>query len=194
MVSGLDQQTVEALIAASSRYDFVLVPGRYDSSPDHWQSCWQRQLPIWQRLVQRNWDEPDIDRWVGSIRRQRAQHARPAVLVGHSLGALASCCVAVDYPELIAGIVLVAPAEPSKFEVEERVPTVDLRVPSMLVASRNDPFMSFRRAEHWASVWHSDLVDIGEAGHINAESGFGRWPYGLEVVRRLVEKMDRCPA
>ena len=85
---------------------------------------------------------------------------------------------------------LVAPAEPGKFEVEERIPTRDLGVPSMLVASRNDPFMSFRRAEHWASIWHSELVDIGEAGHINAESGFGGWPYGLNVVRRLVNKVD----
>jgi len=192
MVSRINPQTAEILVAAADRYDFVLVPGRYDSSPDHWQSCWQQQLPIWQRLVQRNWDEPDIDRWVGSIRRLLVQQSKPALLVGHSLGALASCCVAIDYPELVAGIVLVAPAEPSKFEVEERVPAVDLGVPSLLVASRNDPFMSFRRAEHWASIWHSDLVDIGEAGHINAESGFGRWPYGLEVVRMLVEKADQA--
>lgn len=184
-------ETADALALAATRYALVLVPGRYDSSEDHWQSCWQRQLPIWHRLTQRNWEEPDIDRWVGSIRRLLAQHPRPAILVGHSLGALAACCVAVDHPGLVAGIMLVAPAEPSKFEVDERVPTGDLGVPSMLVASRNDPFMSFRRAEHWASVWHSELVDIGEAGHINAESGFGRWPYGLEVVRELVARTDR---
>lgn len=192
MVSRLCPQTAKTLTAAASRYDFVLVPGRYDSSPDHWQSCWQQQLPIWQRIVQKNWDEPDIDRWVGSIKRQRMQHTKPALLVGHSLGALASCCVAIDYPELIAGIMLVAPAEPSKFEVDERVPMADLKLPSLLVASRNDPFMSFNRAEYWASVWQSELVDIGEAGHINAESGFGRWPYGLEIVRMLLEKVDRA--
>ena len=190
MVSRAYLETAEALTAAAARYEFVLVPGRYDSGHDHWQSCWERQLPIWHRLVQRNWDEPDIDRWGGSIRRLVAQYTRPAILVGHSLGALASCCVAVDHPELIAGVMLVAPAEPGKFEVEERIPTRDLGVPSMLVASRNDPFMSFRRAEHWASIWHSELVDIGEAGHINAESGFGGWPYGLNVVRRLVNKVD----
>lgn len=185
-------ETVELLTAARSRYEFVLIPGRYDSSHDHWQSCWERQVPIWHRLVQRNWDEPDIDRWVGSTRRLLAQQKRRAILVGHSLGALASCCVAVDHPEFVAGIMLVAPAEPSKFEAEERIPTVDLGVPSMLVASRNDPFMSFHRAEYWASVWQSELVDIGEAGHINTESGFGNWPYGLEVVRALVTKVDKA--
>jgi hypothetical protein len=194
MVSRALLETAEILTAATSRYEFVLVPGRYDSSQDHWQSCWQRQLPIWHRLSQRNWDEPDIERWVGSIRRLLAQRPRRAILVGHSLGALASCCVAVDHPGLVAGIMLVAPAEPDKFEVEDRIPIGDLGVPSVLVASRNDPFMSFRRAEYWAAVWHSALVDIGEAGHINAESGFGRWPYGLEVVRMLVNKVDAASA
>ena len=192
MVSRAFSENAEILVTAASRYEFVLVPGRYDSSYDHWQSCWGRQLPIWHRVVQRNWDEPDIDRWVGSIRRLLAPHKRRAILVGHSLGALASCCVAVDYPELVAGLMLVAPAEPSKFEAEERIPICDLGVPSMLVASRNDPFMSFRRAEYWASIWHSELVDIGEAGHINTESGFGSWPYGLEVVRMLVKKVDQA--
>jgi len=52
--------------------------------------------------------------------------------------------------------------------------------------------MSFHRAEYWASVWQSELVDIGEAGHINTESGFGNWPYGLEVVRALVTKVDKA--
>ncbi|MDR3414506.1 MAG: alpha/beta hydrolase [Formivibrio sp.] len=192
MESRVLSQTEETLIAAASRYEFVLIPGRYDSSQDHWQSYWQNQLPIWQRLTQRNWNDPDIERWIGSLRRLLAPCKRRAILVGHSLGALASCCVAVDHPDLVAGLMLVAPAEPGKFEVEDRVPVHDLGVPSILVASHNDPFMSLSRAEHWASVWRSDLVDIGEAGHINVESGFGRWPYGLEIIRMLVEKADQA--
>ena len=68
---------------------------------------------------------------------------------------------------------LVAPAEPARFDAEDDVPECALGVPSVLVASRNDPFMSFARAEHWARVWHSELVDLGDAGHVNVESGFG---------------------
>jgi predicted alpha/beta hydrolase family esterase len=123
-----------------------------------------------------------------------AQCTRPALLVGHSLGALASSCLAHEAPLQVGGVMLVAPAEPTRFYAEDDVPACALGVPSLLVASRNDPFMDFARAEHWARVWGSELVDLGDAGHINVESGFGAWTFGKEVLRRLVEKADAAPA
>ena len=85
---------------------------------------------------------------------------------------------------------LVAPAEPAKFHAEDAVPGRALGVPSVVIASHDDPFMSFERAQHWAAVWGSELVDLGEAGHINAESGFGPWPFGLRLLARLAGKAD----
>ncbi|MDR3372084.1 MAG: alpha/beta hydrolase, partial [Ancalomicrobiaceae bacterium] len=55
----------------------------------------------------------------------------------------------------------------------------------IVAASRNDPIMRFDRAEHWCRIWKADLVDVGDAGHINAEAGFGPWPHGLEVLAGL---------
>lgn len=190
MKSSYHQETDQALEAAAERYDFVLVPGLHDSGPEHWQTCWQNHQPFWRRVVQRNWNTPDIDLWISSITRLLLRCPRPAILVGHSFGALASCCVAVELPEQVAGLMLVAPAEPMKFEIEDRVPTRDLGIPSMLVASHNDPLMRFSRASEWAAIWHSNLVDIGEAGHINVESGFGPWRYGLDVLLELVQQID----
>jgi uncharacterized protein len=184
-------RTEEALLAAASRYDFVLVPGRYNSGELHWQSIWERELPIWKRISQRNWNDADIHRWVGSLRRLLTQSSRPAVLVGHSLGALASCCIALESPAAVAGLMLVAPAEPEKFHAEDDVPVGRLGVPGVLVASHNDPFMSFPRAEHWAATWGCDLVDLGDAGHINVEAGFGAWAFGKIVLRELVERAGR---
>lgn len=177
----------ESLRAAAQRFDFVLVPGRFNSGIDHWQSIWERELPIWKRVTQSNWNDPDTHRLNGSLRRLLAQSPRPALLVGHSLGALASVCLAAEMPQKVAGVMLVAPAEPTKFHAEDDVPTQHLGVPSMLVASHTDPFMSFERAEYWAGVWGSALVDLGEAGHINVDSGFGTWSFGLEVLCRLVQ-------
>jgi uncharacterized protein len=186
----VQHETEQALRAAADRYAFVLVPGRYNSGDMHWQSIWERELPIWKRIEQRNWSDADIQRWMGSIRRMLADCARPALLVGHSLGALASCAVAVELPARVAGLLLVAPAEPSRFEAEDAVPEHPLGVPSTVAASRNDPFMSFPRAEHWAATWGSELVDLGDAGHINAESGFGPWWFGRELLARLAGKAD----
>jgi hypothetical protein len=183
-------RTEASLLAAASRYDFVLVPGHFNSGPGHWQTVWEQELPIWKRVAQRSWDDADIHRWIGSLRRLLAPCRRPALLVGHSLGALASCCVANELPAAVGGVMLVAPAEPVRFHAEDVVPEGELCTPSTLVASRNDPFMSFARAEHWAAVWHSELVDLGDAGHINVESGFGAWTFGKEVLLRLVERVD----
>lgn len=187
-------RTEAALLAAASRYDFVLVPGHFNSGTEHWQSIWEQDLPIWRRVVQRDWSDADIHRWTGSLRRLLAQCARPALLVGHSLGALASCRMAIDMPAAVGGLMLVAPAEPARFHAEDDVPACALGVPSVVVASRNDPYMSFARAEHWAAVWRSELVDLGDAGHINVESGFGAWTYGKEVLLQLVEKVDASAA
>jgi predicted alpha/beta hydrolase family esterase len=180
----------DVLREAASRFTFVLVPGRYNSGPEHWQSIWERELPLWRRIEQRNWDDPDIHRWAGSIGRALARSPRPALLAGHSLGALASCLAAVEMPGRIAGLLLVAPAEPSRFDAQDDVPARALGVPSLLVASRDDPFLSLGRAEHWAGVWGSELVDLGDAGHINAESGFGPWRFGRELMARLVARAD----
>jgi predicted alpha/beta hydrolase family esterase len=181
----------EALTEASLRFDFVLVPGLYDSGAEHWQSYWQKRNDFWLRIGQRNWNNPDIELWISAIRRLLAARNRPAILVGHSFGALASCCVAADATKNIAGLMLVAPAEPAKFEVEDRVPERDLELPCMVVASHNDPIMRFSRAIHWCGIWGGDLIDLGDAGHINAEAGFGRWPYGLELLKTLVERIDK---
>jgi uncharacterized protein len=49
----------------------------------------------------------------------------------------------------------------------------------ILVASRNDPYCSYERAEDFAYAWGAVVVDAGESGHINAASGHGPWPEGL---------------
>lgn len=42
------------------------------------------------------------------------------------------------------------------------------------------------RLEDLAANWGSELVNIGPAGHINAEAGFGPWPQGERLLARLL--------
>ncbi|MBW9064988.1 alpha/beta hydrolase [Rhizobium herbae] len=48
-----------------------------------------------------------------------------------------------------------------------------LAFPSLVVSSLNDPQMPCEQCRHYATVWGSDLIDLGHAGQINVASGFG---------------------
>ncbi|MFZ4255712.1 MFS transporter [Raoultella terrigena] len=109
--------------------------------------------------------------------------------VGHSFGALASCRLLQTQQVNVAGLVMVAPAEPAFFGLEEAIQPTMLSVPCILFASKNDPLMPFSRAQYWATCWGGHLIDIGEAGHINSESGYGEWQYGLERLTEFCEQL-----
>lgn len=56
---------------------------------------------------------------------------------------------------------------------------------SVVIASTNDEWVSFDRAQFFAEEWGAELVNVGDKGHINVASGFGEWEEGLELLRRL---------
>jgi predicted alpha/beta hydrolase family esterase len=62
-----------------------------------------------------------------------------------------------------------------------------LPFPSMVVASTDDPYAHIERSRAFAQAWGSRLVEIGDAGHINADRGYGEWPEG----ERLLEEFCR---
>jgi len=53
------------------------------------------------------------------------------------------------------------------------------------VTSSNDEWVSLERARLFAEYWGSAFINIGAAGHINAQSGYGKWTEGLKVLERL---------
>jgi len=69
----------------------LIIPGLGGSGPRHWQSLWHESEPRYQRLVQRNWDEPSLADWVATLDRQVAELAAPVILVAHGL----ACAVVV---------------------------------------------------------------------------------------------------
>jgi predicted alpha/beta hydrolase family esterase len=64
-----------------------------------------------------------------------------------------------------------------------------LPFPSVTIASRNDSFCEFEKAEEMAADWGSLFMDAGESGHLNHESGHGPWPEGLMVFARFMAKL-----
>lgn len=172
----------------------LVIPGLCDSGPGHWQTWLQGQYRDALRVQQADWHTPDLRRWAGRIGQVLARHPRTAwIAVAHSFGCLALARHLLEQPAVPDGpglraALLVAPAEPAKFGVEALLPQHGLRLPSTLVGSRTDPWMTLERARLWAERWGSRFVDLGEAGHINVESGHGPWPYGRLLVDRLIRQ------
>lgn len=163
----------------------LIVPGLNGSGPEHWQTWLEGRIPGSIRVHQNDWAEPNLDRWAGALRREVHRAGDRVVIVAHSFGCLAAAQVAFDYRELVAGVMLVAPADPLRFGLDHRLPKTTLGVPVALIASTDDPWMSYRRAAKWADTWDAYLINLGAVGHINVASGFGPWPQGLAIYRSL---------
>lgn len=185
-------------VARSASPPILIVPGLNNSGPAHWQTYWELALPNAERVEQTDWDRPTLGEWMESL--VDAVRRRPgAVIVAHSLGcALVAHLASLRGARGVAGALLVAPADVDGDGPAGRLlqgfgpmPLQPLPFPSMLVASRNDPYMGFAQAEQLAASWGAALADAGHAGHINVDSGHGPWPEGR---RLLAEVLDRVAA
>lgn len=182
----------------------LVIPGLHGSGPGHWQRHWADEVEDVRLIEQDDWDRPTLAAW--SKRVIDAIEAAPgAFLAAHSLGAVLSVHLATTHRDLpIAGLLLVAPADVDRHVVTRPflasfapLPLAPLGHPAIVVASRNDPWMSFERARVLADMWEAGFVDAGKTGHINAESGLGRWDDGLALIERLRRMgggMTRRPA
>ncbi|TWG79659.1 hypothetical protein L602_000600000590 [Cupriavidus gilardii J11] len=193
--TGLAQpSTVFPELAVPAGLAILTVPGLYGSGPDHWQSRWEARFPDWERVVQHDWARPSLHLWAGqvgaTVARRRATAPRGVVLVAHSFGCLAVVYQAALDSTGIAGALLVAPADPDRFGVGPLLPAFRLPFPTVLAASRNDPWIAQRTAFSWGALWGADVHDVGSLGHINAESGLGTWPEGIALLGSLLQRID----
>ena len=182
-----------------SDLDILIIPGLGGSGPDHWQNRWAQKLSTARIIEQADWHNPSHEAWVAAILRAIEASDRPVALIGHSLGAIAAASAINKAPrEKIAAAFLVAPPDldsaalqPGQIDpaFKEKAPQAALKVPGVIVASRNDAFSDYAFAEKLAVLWGLDLADAGDAGHINAESGHGPWPEGLMRLAGLLSKL-----
>jgi hypothetical protein len=195
-------QTVSCAAASADQPDILLVPGLHNSGPGHWQTLWEERLPNARRVDLGRWDDPHRNTWVGKLALAIGRAERPVVLVAHSLGCHvvawwaeyeAAFNAAVRAAELsgVVGALLVAPPDVEDDPVDRRLtrfaplPATPLPFPSIVVASRNDPYASISQVRRIARRWGAQFADAGAIGHANARSGIGEWGFGLEQLQRL---------
>lgn len=176
----------------------LTVPGLDGSGPDHWQTIWEATRENCRRVELGQWSRPHRTSWINQLNLAIRSIDRPVFLAAHSLGCIAvawwAVFEAVDAGRLIAGALLVAPPEIDFFPLDERVtplastPRGRLPFPSILAASGNDPWAGMTMSMRLAQDWGSSFVDVGKAGHINADSGLGGWPEGQALLDRLIDQ------
>ena len=168
----------------------LIVPGRGNSGPGHWQTLVERSLPGTQRVLQADWESPSLEDWSRAIDRAvRALDHRP-LLVAHSFGCLAAAYAQLTLGTPVGASLFVAPADPGRFALPRHQFAQALRQPGLLIASENDPWLAFDQALAFAEDWGIDYVNLGPAGHINIDSGHGRWPFGETIIAPMRQRLD----
>ena len=171
----------------------LILPGWQNSGPDHWQSQWQR-VHGYARVDQHDWQRPLRGDWIARLEDVLLSCTEPAVLVAHSLGCLSAAAWAAHTknPQLVKAALLVAPPDTERDDVRQMLPgwapiaLQALPFASVVFASGNDPFCAFGRAQQFAAAWGAALVAVGDAGHINADSGLGDWPQAHAELGQLM--------
>lgn len=182
----------------------LLIPGYHGSPEGHWQAWLATQLPHSMLLDGIDWEQPVLATWAGRVRELLAEAAQPLTLIAHSFGCLAAVVAAADRPDKVADLILVAPADPARFDflglrssatsahfqLEHALPRRDLQVRGLVIGSRNDPWLQLQKAAQLAQQWQLDFIDAGEVGHVNIESGHGPWLRGLELTQQRQRALD----
>ncbi len=173
----------------------LILPGLFNSGPEHWQTVWERLDPSCQRVLQENWETPSCVDWVATLDRAIGESTADVVLVAHS-----SACAMVAHWTATAGTaqlsrvrgaLLVGPSDPEGPNYPAGptgfapVPRQPLPFRSIVVASTNDEYVTLAQAKAYAKSWGSNLVDVGAAGHINGASNLGTWPQGYALLNDL---------
>ena len=177
----------------------LILAGLWNSGPQHWQTLWERKHPGWQRVQHRDWFNPACQEWVAELDGAIATaHGGPPVLVAHSLSCVLVTHWAASGSALkVAGAFLVAPSDieapsyPADANGFKPMPLHKLPFPSIVVASSDDPYVSLERARAFAEAWGSRFVEIGAAGHINGDSGYGEWPGGEKMLEDFCAELAK---
>ncbi|WP_150525897.1 RBBP9/YdeN family alpha/beta hydrolase [Roseibium sediminis] len=177
--------------------DILLVPGYGETPPDHWMQRWQAKMANAWIVEQKDYFKPERQEWEDTLLARLAKTTRPVVLVGHSLGCILIAHAGDRLKDKVRGAYLVAPSDwdrdglVAEFDggAFKPIPLSPLPFRTHVVASQNDPYCDFKRAEHFARSWGATLQDAGQVGHINIDSGHGPWPEGMMSFAGFMNKL-----
>lgn len=198
MATLLPVQTERPLDRLMRERTILTLPGWNGSSPDHWQSIWERKYGCLERVEQRSWAEPHLKDWIDTISESIRRANTPVVLVAHSLACIAVAHWAREEKRLVRSVeaaLLVTPADvddfariPAVLQAFAPIPRERLPFGSVFVGSEDDAYMGQTAGRNLARDWGSIFINAGAVGHINCASGHGPWPEGEQFLADLLER------
>ena len=170
----------------------LLLHGWGGSDFPHWQSWLAGELAKDYGTVSfpqlSNKDFPDLNIWKQELK-QHLNDFNPDIVVCHSLANILwfHLCHEEDIKQIQKLYLVASPSLNCK--IEELKSFFPLKIPTnlhakevLLVASTNDPYMSIEEAESLQNEMQVRMHVLNDAGHINADSGYGEWNWILEEL------------
>lgn len=170
---------------AYSRCAILVAPGL----PRRIAAGWAPRGPAFVEVGQGDWQRPDLDAWAGAIAAAAAQASRPAVVVAEGFGCLATVQAAALRPGVIAGALLLAPADPAALGLDERLWDLAPDFPSVLVAGEDEAGLSPAGAWQWALRWNSQFASLGRERRRLGRPDQAQGDNGLDLLEQLCRRV-----
>lgn len=177
----------------------LLLHGWGGSDYPHWQSWLGAELVKNYGKVSflefSNFKFPDLESWKKELS-EELQEFQPDIVICHSLAnTLWFHLTQASNIKQVAKLYLVAPPSFSCSVPELQnffplpTPTKTNAKNTLLIGSSNDPYMNVSELEILHKSLNVELKIIQDAGHLNADSGYGEWPWILEEVKKDIARL-----
>ena len=178
-------------------HSFIILHGLGGSGPAHWQSWLYKELldageNVYYPTLP-NYDNPHKDEWMQTLEHTfQTISSDHITVIAHSLGCILWLQFAQKHDQKIKNIVkrviLVAPPSPYlDHQIIQRFFPLPIKGKGTVqsyncilqIQSTNDPYCSVEDSHYFKRLGIKQLLVV-DKGHINIESGFGKWPWILD--------------
>jgi predicted alpha/beta hydrolase family esterase len=189
-----------------TEYSFVILHGLGGSGPDHWQS-WLADM-----LKQQNFhvvypvfskcNRPNKDVWLQELKAtlDSIPKHHKKIVITHSLGGILWQHYAAEADkQAVDQVILVAPPSPTAVIPAAKsffpVPLNERNLQkaarkTMFIYSTNDPYCSLEDAQAYLN-FHFPTIALQNHGHINVQSGHGKWPLILDLCMKMTGNHEK---
>lgn len=176
---------------------FLIIHGLGGSGPEHWQSWLNSELEDAGETVYYptlpEYDDPYKDKWLKKLEETfQTITSDHIIVVAHSLGCVLWLHFALKNADKIKNsvkrVILVAPPSPYlKHEIIQRFFPLPIKGKELLqsidhslqIQSTNDTYCTVEDSQFYKDLGISQLLVVNK-GHINIDSGFGKWQWMLD--------------